>query len=100
VNPIGLAIVALVVGVGIGVLLAWARLRTPQAEPSLIFEVAESVVPVGVAEVLTVLPSAGLVVGPHDEVIKATSMARTLGLVRGSRISVPELLELVRAVRR
>ena len=99
-NPIGLAIVALVVGVGIGVLLAWARLRTPQAEPSLIFEVAESVVPVGVAEVLTVLPSAGLVVGPHDEVLKATSMARTLGLVRGSRISVPELLELVRAVRR
>jgi two-component system, OmpR family, sensor histidine kinase SenX3 len=100
VNPIGLAIVALVVGVGIGVLLAWARLRTPQAEPSPTFEVAESVVPVGVAEVLTVLPSAGLVVGPHDEVLKATSMARTLGLVRGSRISVPELLELVRAVRR
>ena len=99
-NPIGLAIVALVVGVGIGVLLAWARLRTPQAEPSPTFEVAESVVPVGVAEVLAVLPSAGLVVGPHDEVLKATSMARTLGLVRGSRISVPELLELVRAVRR
>jgi two-component system, OmpR family, sensor histidine kinase SenX3 len=100
VNPIGLAIVALVVGVGIGVLLAWAMLRTPQAEPSPTFEVAESVVPVGVAEVLAVLPSAGLVVGPHDEVLKATSMARTLGLVRGSRISVPELLELVRAVRR
>jgi two-component system, OmpR family, sensor histidine kinase SenX3 len=100
VNPIGLAIVALVVGVGIGVLLAWARLRTPQAEPSPTFEVAESVVPIGVAEVLSVLPSAGLVVGPHDEVLKATSMARTLGLVRGSRISVPELLELVRAVRR
>jgi two-component system, OmpR family, sensor histidine kinase SenX3 len=100
VNPIGLAIVALFVGVGIGVLLAWARLRTPRAEPSPTFEVAESVVPVGVAEVLAVLPSAGLVVGPHDEVLKATSMARTLGLVRGSRISVPELLELVRAVRR
>jgi two-component system, OmpR family, sensor histidine kinase SenX3 len=100
VNPIGLAIVALVVGVGIGVLLAWARLRTRQAEPSPTFEVAESVVPVGVAEVLAVLPSAGLVVGPHDEVLEATSMARTLGLVRGSRISVPELLELVRAVRR
>jgi two-component system, OmpR family, sensor histidine kinase SenX3 len=100
VNPIGLAIVALVVGIGIGVLLAWSRLRTRQAEPSPTFEVPESVVPVGVAEVLAVLPSAGLVVGPHDEVLEATAMARTLGLVRGSRIGMPELLELVRAVRR
>jgi two-component system sensor histidine kinase SenX3 len=100
VNPIGLAIAAFVVGVGIGVLLAWLRLRTGRAEPSPTFEVAESVVPAGVAEVLAVLPSAGVVVGPHDEVLEATAMARTLGLVRGSRISVPELLELVRAVRR
>jgi two-component system, OmpR family, sensor histidine kinase SenX3 len=100
VNPIGLAIVALVVGIGIGVLLAWATLRTRQAEPSPTFDVVEPVVPVGMAEVLAVLPSAGVVVGPHDEVLEATAMARTLGLVRGSRISMPELLQLVRAVRR
>jgi two-component system sensor histidine kinase SenX3 len=100
VNPIGLAIVALVVGIGIGVLLAWARLRTRQAEPSPTFDVVEPVLPAGVAEVLAVLPSAGVVVGPHDEVLEATAIARTLGLVRGSRISMPELLQVVRAVRR
>jgi len=100
VNPIGLAIAALVVGLAIGVLLAWAVLRTRREEPSPTFDVAEPVVPVGVAEVLSVLPSSGIVVGPHDEVLEATATARTLGLVRGSRIAVPELLQLVRSVRR
>ncbi|HZL75954.1 MAG TPA: ATP-binding protein [Propionibacteriaceae bacterium] len=99
-NPIGLAIAALVVGLAIGVLLAWAVLRTRREEPSPTFDVAEPVVPVGVAEVLSVLPSSGIVVGPHDEVLEATATARTLGLVRGSRIAVPELLQLVRSVRR
>jgi two-component system sensor histidine kinase SenX3 len=100
VNPIGVAIAALVVGIGIGVLLVWVRQRTRQAEPSPTFEVTEPVVPAGVAEVLAVLPSAGVVVGPHDEVLETTTMARTLGLVRNNRISMPELLTLVRAVRR
>ena len=100
VNPIGVAIVALVVGIAIGVLLAWASLRTRRTQPSPTFDVAEPFVPGGVAEVLSVLPSAGVVVGPHDEVLEVTAMARTLGLVRGSRINVPELLELVRSVRR
>jgi len=100
VNPIGVAIVALVIGLGIGVLLTWAVLRARRAEPSPTFEVAEPVVPAGVGEVLVVLPAAGVVVGPHDEVLLANATARSLGLVRGSRISVPELLQLVRIVRR
>ena len=100
VNPIGVAIVALVVGIAIGVLLAWARLRKREAQPSPTSDIAEPVVPAGVGEVLSVLPSAGVVVGPHDEVLQVTAMARTLGLVRGSRINVPQLLELVRSVRR
>jgi two-component system sensor histidine kinase SenX3 len=100
VNPIGVAIVALVIGLGIGVLLTWALLRARRAEPSPTFEIAEPVVPAGVAEVLVVLPAAGVVVGPHDEVLQANAIARSLGLVRGSRISVPELLQLVRIVRR
>ena len=99
-NPIGVAIVALVIGLGIGVLLTWALLRARRAEPSPTFEIAEPVVPAGVAEVLVVLPAAGVVVGPHDEVLQANAIARSLGLVRGSRISVPELLQLVRIVRR
>jgi two-component system, OmpR family, sensor histidine kinase SenX3 len=100
VNPIGVAAVALAVGLGIGVLVTWAVLRARRAEPTPTFDIAEPVVPIGVAEVLAVLPSAGVIVGPHDEVLEATAMARTLGLVRGSRISMPDLLQQVRAVRR
>ena len=100
VNPIGVGIVAIVVGIGIGALVVWAALRTRQAEPTPTFDVTEPVVPTGVAEVLAALPSAGIVVGPHDEVLETTATARTLGLVRGSRIAVPELLQLVRSVRR
>jgi two-component system sensor histidine kinase SenX3 len=100
VNPIGVSIVAIVVGIGIGVLLAWLTLRSREAEPAPTFDVAEPVVPTGVSEVLRVLPSAGILVGPHDEVLETTATARTLGLVRGSRIAVPELLQLVRTVRR
>jgi two-component system sensor histidine kinase SenX3 len=100
VNPIWVAVVALVVGLGIGVLLTWVALRTRREVPGPTFSVAEPVVPVGVAEVLSVLSSSGVVVGPHDEVLEATATARTLGLVRGSRIAVPELLQLVRSVRR
>src|SRR4029453_13513667 len=100
VNPLGVAIVALVVGLGIGALLAWAALRSRHADPSPTFDIPEPVVPVGVAEVVRVLPAAGAVVGPHDEVLEANATARSLGLVRGSRISVPDLLQLVRSVRR
>ena len=99
-NPIGVAIVALVVGLGIGALLVWATLRRRPAEPSPIVDIAEPVVPVGVAEVLRVLPAAGVVVGAHDKVLEANVTAKSLGLVRGSRISVPELLQLVRSVHR
>lgn len=99
-NPIGAAIVAAVVGLAIGALLTWAILRMRRSEPTPTFDLSEPVVPFGVAEVLAVLPSAGAVVGPHDEVLEATATARTLGLVRGSRITMPELLQLVRSVRR
>jgi two-component system, OmpR family, sensor histidine kinase SenX3 len=101
VNPIGVAIVALVVGLGIGALLVWAVLRTRQAKPSPIVDITEPVVvPVGVAEVLRVLPAAGVVVGANDEVLEGNVTAKSLGLVRSSRITVPELLQLVRSVRR
>jgi two-component system, OmpR family, sensor histidine kinase SenX3 len=100
VNPIGVAIAALVVGLGIGVLLAWAVFRTRREEPSTTIDVAEPVVPAGVTEVLEVLPSSGVVVGSHDEVLLATATARAVGVVRGNQIALPELLQLVRLVRR
>ena len=99
-NPIWVGIAALVVGLGIGVLITWVAMRRRQAEPEPTFDIAEPVVPAGVSEVLAVISSAGVVVGPHDEVLETTASARTLGLVRGSRIALPELLYLVRSVRR
>ena len=99
-NPIGAALVALVLGLGIGGLLVWIGLRSRRPDPSAVLESPGSVVPAGVAEVLAVLNSSGLVVGRHDEVLEANSAARTMGLVRGGRIVPPRLLELVRAVRR
>ncbi|WP_232821688.1 sensor histidine kinase [Desertihabitans aurantiacus] len=56
-------------------------------------------VPDGVSQMLGVLRSAGVVVGPLDEVLQSTEEARVLGLVRGSRVAHRELLELVRQVR-
>ena len=99
-NPTGAVLVALVVGLAIGALLVWVALRSRRPDPSAALEPAGPVVPAGVTEVLAVLNSSGVVVGRHDEVLEATSTARTLGLVRGSRIVPPRLLELVKTVRR
>ena len=96
---------AALMGGGIGVLLgAFTVLgfriserdqgRAPSTAP------AEPLVPPGVAAVLSVLRSSALVVGPDDQVLKASAPAHAMGLVRGSRVDVPELLELVRQVRR
>jgi two-component system sensor histidine kinase SenX3 len=99
VNPTLAVVLALVVGLAIGLLVA-RRTRRDRDEAGLDpFAGVEPVVPDGVAEVLAILTSSGVVVGPHDEVLEATSAARNLGLARGSRVALPELLELVRAVR-
>jgi two-component system sensor histidine kinase SenX3 len=66
--------------------------RTPQSP--------EPLVPPGVATVLSVLRSSALIVGPDDEVLKATAPAHMLGLVEGTRVEVPALMDLVRQVRR
>ena len=98
-NPLGAAAV-LVAGILLGALVAWLLLRRPPAEETPTFEDPPPVVPDGVSEILSVLSASGVVVGPHDEVLEATRAARSLGLVRGSRIGLPEVLDLVREVRR
>jgi two-component system sensor histidine kinase SenX3 len=77
--------------------LAWrlserAQGRSPAA--------TEPLVPPGVAAVLSVLRSSALLIGPNDEVLKASAPAHLLGVVRGSRLDVPDLLEMVHLVRR
>ena len=93
------ALLALAVGIVVGVLVArWTRRERVVVDED--FQSPVPVVPEGVAEVLAVLPSSGVLVGPHDEVLEATSTARNLGLARGRRLALQELLELVRATRR
>ncbi len=62
--------------------------------------VQEPLVPPGVAAVLSVLRSSALVVGPDDHVLKASAPAHMLGVVRGARLDVAALLEMVHLVRR
>jgi two-component system sensor histidine kinase SenX3 len=100
VNTTGVAVIAFVAGLLLGGLVLIAILRRPRVVESPDFENEPVLVPEGVSEVLTVLRSSAVVVGPHDEVLEASQPARTLGLVRGSRIIVPSLLDLVRTVRR
>jgi two-component system sensor histidine kinase SenX3 len=99
VNPLGAAAV-LVAGILLGTLVAWLFLRRPPAEEPATFDDPPPVVPEGVSEILAVLSSSAVVVGPHDEVLEATRAARSLGLARGTRVGVSELLDLVRQARR
>ncbi len=92
-----LALLGVVLGVVTG--LAWKisdrQMRGPEPSPN-----APVVVPPGVATVLGVLRSSALVVDEHDRVLQASAPAYALGLVRGGEVQVPELLDLVRTVRR
>ncbi len=82
---------------GAGVVLAW---RTSEHQRHRVAAHAEPTVPSGIATVLSVLRSSALVVDETDEVLKASAPAHALGLVRGRRLAVDELAELVRQVRR
>ena len=57
-------------------------------------------IPDGVDQVLEVLESAGVVLDPSNNVLKASPGALALGLVRQQALAHPELLDLVAVVRR
>ena len=82
---------------GGGVVLAWRVSEVQQHGPD---PVEEPVVPAGVAATLAVLRSSALVVDEADTVLKASAPAYALGLVRNDELTVDELVELVREVRR
>ena len=60
----------------------------------------EPALPPGVAAVLSVLRSSALVVDASDSVLKASAPAIAMGVVRGHEITVRELADIVRQVRR
>ncbi|GAA2745025.1 MULTISPECIES: sensor histidine kinase [Kitasatospora] len=60
----------------------------------------EPALPPGVDTVLSVLRSCAIVLGEGDEVVKASSAAYAMGLVRGGAMAVEQMLSLARATRR
>ena len=80
-----------------GVVLAWWVSEQQRRAPD---HAVAPEVPAGVDAVLSVLKSSALVVNDDDQVLKASAPAYALGLVRGKELSVAELADLVRAVRR
>jgi two-component system sensor histidine kinase SenX3 len=56
--------------------------------------------PPGIASVLSVLPSSAVVIDHEDRVLRASSAARTFGLVKGDKLVVGDLIALARQVRR
>ncbi|NJQ08768.1 sensor histidine kinase, partial [Streptomyces lonarensis] len=56
--------------------------------------------PAGVDTVLSVLRSSAVVLDEADSVVKASSAAYALGLVRGGRLSVEPMLQMARSTRR
>ncbi|MFF0293260.1 sensor histidine kinase [Kitasatospora sp. NPDC004615] len=69
--------------------------KKPGPEP-----LQEPALPPGVDTVLSVLRSCAIVLGDGDEVVKASSAAYSMGLVRGGRVAVDPMLALARSTRR
>lgn len=59
-----------------------------------------AVLPPGVDTVLSVLRSSAVVLDEGDTVVKASSAAYALGLVRGGRLAVDQMLQMARETRR
>ncbi|MHA7985694.1 sensor histidine kinase [Rathayibacter sp. CAU 1779] len=85
----------LVVGAGFVWLLYSAASRSHRAT-----EIVSPTVPDGVDQVLEALPTAGIVVDPSNNVVRASAGAYGLGLVWNAALSQPRLVEMVDAVRR
>lgn len=99
VDPTTQAGLAAIVGAIIagGAVLAW---HISDRQRHTLPAVEEPVVQAGVAAVLSILRSSAVVVDESDQVLKASAPAYAFGLVRGSTVAVPELLDLVAQVRR
>ncbi len=92
--PVALAF-GLLVGVGVTIAVVFAHRKGQRA-----VAVATPVVPEGVDEVIDALESAGVVLDPSNNVLKASTGALAFGLVWNQALVHPELVELVDRVRR
>ncbi|GGI48036.1 two-component system sensor histidine kinase SenX3 [Agromyces flavus] len=85
----------ILLGAGFTVVLHMAERRGQSAA-----RVVAPTIPDGVDQVLDVLESAGVVLDPSNNVLRASPGALVLGLVRNQMLVHPELVELVASVRR
>lgn len=94
------AIIGAVVGAGLTVLIIRAVESSRHPVDTLATDVEALEVDPTLARALDLATEAAVIVGPHDEVLHTTVGARSMELVRGSRIADAALLNLVRTARR
>ena len=94
------AIIGAVVGAGLTVLIIHAVESSRHPVDTLATDVEALEVDPTLARALDLATEAAVIVGPHDEVLHTTVGARSMELVRGSRIADAALLNLVRTARR
>ncbi|MCT2592801.1 two-component sensor histidine kinase [Streptomyces sp. N2-109] len=96
------AAAAAIAGVCTGVIamLAFRWSERDQNRPTRSSLHSEAVLPPGVDTVLSVLRSSAVVLDEADSVVKASSAAYALGLVRGGRLTVEPMLQMARDTRR
>ncbi|GAA1088993.1 MULTISPECIES: sensor histidine kinase [Streptomyces violaceusniger group] len=97
-----IAAVAALAGLCTGVIamLAFRWSEREQAKPTRSSLHTDAVLPPGVDTVLSVLRSSAVVLDEADAVVKASSAAYALGLVRGGKLAVEPMLAMARDTRR
>ncbi|AUH42350.1 sensor histidine kinase [Streptomyces sp. CMB-StM0423] len=85
---------------GVIAVLAFRWSEREQARPTRTSLHTDAVLPPGVDTVLSVLRSSAVVLDEEDAVVKASSAAYALGLVRGGRLAVEPMLAMARDTRR
>ncbi|CAG6392321.1 ATP-binding protein [Streptomyces cocklensis] len=85
---------------GVIAVLAFRWSEREQARPTRTALHTDAVLPPGVDTVLSVLRSSAVVLDEGDIVVKASSAAYALGLVRGGRLAVDQMLQMARETRR
>lgn len=94
------AIIGAVVGSGLTVLIIQAVESSRHPVDTLATDAEALEVDPTLARALDLATEAAVIVGPHDEVLHTTVGARSMELVRGSRIADAALLNMVRTARR
>lgn len=94
------AIIGAVVGAGLTVLVSRVVESSRHPVGTLATDIEAIEVDSALARALDLTTEAAVIVGPHDEVLHTTLGARSMELVRGSRIADEALLKLVRTARR